>query len=78
MPRAGLERVGKVNPTRKRLNPVGRCAATGKHQWEDRRGAKQHRASLLASGKQGVTRDLTEYRCPICQFWHVGHRQKRG
>lgn len=48
------------------------CGKKRKHR--HKRHAWTHLNSLVANGKRGP---FTVYRCPICGFFHVGHRSRR-
>lgn len=55
--------------------PVERMCGD-KRQHPTRKSAAGHRAALARHRRVSV-RAFNVYRCPICGFWHVGHRRPR-
>ena len=55
----------------------GSCAT--KIQWPSRDLAEGHVLTILANRKTKDPSRLHTYRCPVCDWWHVGHsnRQER-
>lgn len=50
-----------------------------KHQHGTAEQARDQLRSLKRSGHmRGATDRFNVYRCPICDFWHIGHNIGRG
>lgn len=59
--------------------PVGRCAVSGKNQYETAKEAKQAVKWMVrgANGQSKIRVGLLEpYWCRHCDGWHIGHQRK--
>ena len=59
----------------RRVVPVGRCYATGKHGFLSRWQAIQVRRTMERDEK-AVT-ELQEFRCRVCGYWHLGNLKEK-
>ena len=46
-----------------------------KQKWKSEGAAKAHLRALLRSSGVYDEDKLATYRCPLCGFWHVGHKE---
>lgn len=53
---------------------MGQCKNKKKYGTEDN--AKRGRMNLWGADPRADLSDLHIYKCPVCEYWHVGHISK--